>query len=131
MPSAVVLLHGFAGTARHWDRVLAAMPAERPVPLALDLADAEPTTPEGVTRLIAERAPERFVLAGYSMGGRLALRAALAMPERIARLVLVSASAGIADADERAARRAGDEALAAAIERDGLDAFIERWRGRR
>ena len=41
---------------------------------------------------------------GYSMGGRLALALALRIPERVTRLVLVSASPGIADAG--GARRA-------------------------
>ena len=61
------------------------------------------------------------------MGARLALHAALAMPERVERLVLVSASAGIEDDAERAARAAADEALAAAIERGPIDEFIARW----
>ena len=64
---------------------------------------------------------------GYSMGGRLCLQLALDHPELVKRLVLVSASPGIADADERAARRAADEELALGVERDGVDAFLERW----
>jgi 2-succinyl-6-hydroxy-2,4-cyclohexadiene-1-carboxylate synthase len=41
--------------------------------------------------------------------------------------VLVSASPGIADPVERAARRESDEGLAQDIERVGVDAFLERW----
>jgi 2-succinyl-6-hydroxy-2,4-cyclohexadiene-1-carboxylate synthase len=128
MATPVVLLHGFAGTARHWDRVVAAMPPGRFVPLALELADAHPTAPDGVARLVASRAPDRFVLAGYSMGGRVALHVALALGERVSRLVLVSAGAGIEDPAARAQRRAADEALAREIERDGVERFVERWR---
>src|SRR3989304_3537640 len=47
---------------------------------------------------------EQTVLLGYSMGGRLALHLALAAPERIAALFLESASPGIDDPTERAAR---------------------------
>ena len=65
-------------------------------------------------------------LLGYSMGGRLALHLAAARPERIARLVVVSAHAGLAPA-ARPARRAADAALAAALERDGLPAFLDAW----
>ena len=71
--------------------------------------------------------PGRFSLAGYSMGGRIALAVALAHPERVARLVLVGASPGIEDASEREARRRADEALALQLERDGLEAFARRW----
>jgi 2-succinyl-6-hydroxy-2,4-cyclohexadiene-1-carboxylate synthase len=128
VPTPVVFLHGFAATARHWDRVVAALRPERWIPLALDLADADPLTPDGVSSLVGRSCDERFVLVGYSMGGRLALHTALAIPERVSRLVLLSASAGIADAGERAARRAAEEALAAEIEHGPISAFIERWR---
>jgi 2-succinyl-6-hydroxy-2,4-cyclohexadiene-1-carboxylate synthase len=125
----VVLLHGFAATARHWDAVIEALPAERFAAIALNLTDAEPVTPAGVTELIASATDAPFVLVGYSMGGRLALNAALELGERVERLVLISANAGIEDAGERAARRREDEALAAEIERGSIEQFVLRWRG--
>ena len=64
---------------------------------------------------------------GYSMGGRAALALAALHPERVRSLLLVGASAGIPDATERAARVRDDEALAAAIEREGVPGFVERW----
>jgi 2-succinyl-6-hydroxy-2,4-cyclohexadiene-1-carboxylate synthase len=128
VPTPVVLLHGFAATPRHWDRVLAELPAGRFEPLALDLADADPTTPAGVCELVRAATDGRFALAGYSMGGRLALYAALWMPERVERLVLISTSAGIEDGADRAARAAADEELATQIENGPIESFIERWR---
>jgi 2-succinyl-6-hydroxy-2,4-cyclohexadiene-1-carboxylate synthase len=71
--------------------------------------------------------PERVTLAGYSMGGRLALHFALAHPERIERLVLVGASPGIADAAERDERRRADEGLADWIERSTIEEFAAQW----
>ena len=128
MSTPVVLLHGFAATPRHWNRVLAALPAGRFEPLALDLADAEPSTPAGVCELVGAATEGSFVLAGYSMGGRLALHAALTMPERVERLVLISTSAGIEDDADRAARAGADEELAAQIESAPIESFVERWR---
>jgi 2-succinyl-6-hydroxy-2,4-cyclohexadiene-1-carboxylate synthase len=61
------------------------------------------------------------------MGGRLALHLALGRPDLVQGLVLLGATAGIEDDSERAARRRADEALAGLLERDGLDAFLERW----
>ena len=64
---------------------------------------------------------------GYSLGARIALRLAVAHPGSVRRLVLESPSAGIADPAARAARVAADEARAARLERDGIDAFVAEW----
>jgi 2-succinyl-6-hydroxy-2,4-cyclohexadiene-1-carboxylate synthase len=64
---------------------------------------------------------------GYSMGGRLCLHLALARPDLVEGLIVLGATAGIDDPGERAARREADEALAADLERGGLDAFLDRW----
>jgi 2-succinyl-6-hydroxy-2,4-cyclohexadiene-1-carboxylate synthase len=61
------------------------------------------------------------------MGGRLALHVALAHPERVSRLVLVSATGGIEDPDERARRRAADEELAAWMEPRLMTEVADRW----
>jgi 2-succinyl-6-hydroxy-2,4-cyclohexadiene-1-carboxylate synthase len=67
------------------------------------------------------------VVVGYSMGGRLALHAALAEPARFAALVTVGASAGIDDPRARETRRRADEELAAWIERHPIDQVVKRW----
>jgi 2-succinyl-6-hydroxy-2,4-cyclohexadiene-1-carboxylate synthase len=64
---------------------------------------------------------------GYSLGGRLCLRLALDRPDLVRALVLIGASPGLADPAERAARRASDHALAAELERVGLERFLDRW----
>jgi 2-succinyl-6-hydroxy-2,4-cyclohexadiene-1-carboxylate synthase len=131
----VVLLHGFSGTRRAWDGVIAALDRERYRPLAPDLpghgenADAErPITFAGCVTAVLAAAPEHFALCGYSMGGRIALHVALAAPERVRRLLLVSSSAGIEDPDERAARREADGRLARELEQTPFEDFLERWR---
>lgn len=77
-------------------------------------------------RLIADQGG-RATYLGYSMGARFLLHLALANPELVERLVLVGATGGIDDPDERAARRAQDEAMAERLERDGVDAFVDAW----
>ena len=69
----------------------------------------------------------RVAVLGYSLGGRAALRLALRHPDRVAALVVESASPGIADPGERAARVAADLALADRLEREGLTAFVQHW----
>jgi 2-succinyl-6-hydroxy-2,4-cyclohexadiene-1-carboxylate synthase len=135
VPESVVLLHGFSGTGRAWEGVAAALRREGYRPLAPDLPghgaepDFElPITFDACVRKVLAEAPERFLLGGYSLGGRVALHVALSAPERVSRLVLVSSTAGIEDAVERAARSLADHLLADELERMPFEDFIERWR---
>lgn len=133
-PPTIVLLHGFTQTGRSWAPTVAAL-GERYRALAPDLrghgdrAAARPVDYSSIAADLLALAPPRFALAGYSMGGRIALRLALdeAARGRIERLTLVGASPGLRTAGERAARRAADAALADELERDGLEAFARRW----
>ena len=78
--------------------------------------------------LLADALPtEPFILAGYSLGGRVALHVALRHPERLSALMLLSATAGIIDDDERRARAERDEVLAARLEAIGTDALLDEW----
>jgi 2-succinyl-6-hydroxy-2,4-cyclohexadiene-1-carboxylate synthase len=119
MPADLLLLHGFTQTGASWDGVRRAL-GSRYRALAPDLG-AGPWEAE------LDRLEPLPVLAGYSMGGRLALALALRHPERVRALVLVSASPGLADEAERAARRAADETLAARIEAVGVETFAREW----
>jgi 2-succinyl-6-hydroxy-2,4-cyclohexadiene-1-carboxylate synthase len=130
--SVVVLLHGFTQTSRSWDAVRAQLPDGLPV-RAPDLrghgaaGSERPVTLPAVVGDLDALIPQGAVLAGYSMGGRIALHFALAHPGRLARLVLIGASPGLADPKERAERRAADEALADRIEANPIEVFVEEW----
>jgi 2-succinyl-6-hydroxy-2,4-cyclohexadiene-1-carboxylate synthase len=132
MAPTVLLLHGFTNTGASWDPVLAAL-GERYRAIAPDIrghgsaSDTRPVTLEAVIGDLAGLAPDRFTLAGYSQGGRIALHTALALPARVERLVLIGASPGIDDPVERADRRAADEALAGEIEGTSIEEFAARW----
>ena len=69
----------------------------------------------------------RAAVIGYAMGGRLAVQMALSAPHRIWALVLESVSPGVDNAEERQARARSDGELADIIERDGMEAFVNRW----
>jgi 2-succinyl-6-hydroxy-2,4-cyclohexadiene-1-carboxylate synthase len=133
VPETVVLLHGFAGTGRLWDPVVARLDGERYRPLAPDLrghgaaAARRPVTFAAIAEDVLGLVPHPFTLCGYSMGGRLALHAALAAPDRIERLILVATTAGIEHDAERAARRAADEELAAWAQQHTIEEFADRW----
>lgn len=126
----IVLLHGFTQTAAAWAPLATRLSADHEV-MAIDLpghggsahVDLDlPATADAVADTGG-----RATYVGYSMGGRVALRLALDRPEAVERLVLIGATAGIDDPDERAARRRADTALADRIECDGVDAFLVDW----
>lgn len=122
----IVALHGFAGTGRAFDAVGVELLAPD-LPGHGSAGGVRPVDFAACVARVLDAAPPRFALAGYSMGGRIALHVALAAPERVARLVLISTTAGIEDAAQRAARRHADEALAAEIERGTIEQFVARW----
>ncbi|HSM34312.1 MAG TPA: alpha/beta fold hydrolase [Anaerolineae bacterium] len=136
---AMLLLHGFTGSARSWGDHLEAWSLGHRV-IAPDLlghgGSEAPTDP---TRYALERQADdlagllrlldvgRADIVGYSMGARLALVMALAHPGLVGCLVLESPSAGIVDPVARSARRQADERLARILERDGIEAFVAGW----
>lgn len=135
---ALLLLHGFTGAASTWRDITTDWVGWRRI--AVDLIGHGASDAPGDERrysmercvadlvaLLDELEIDRAVVLGYSMGGRVAMQLGAAAPERVAALVLEGASPGIDDAGERAARAASDRALADDIERDGIEAFVDRW----
>ena len=121
-PARLLLIPGFSQRAGVWDAVVgglstrsAATPLE--VPTNLSWADT----------VAALARAGHGVWAGYSMGGRLALQLALDYPAAVQRLVLISASAGIADPTRRREREQADHVLADRIEHLGLEVFLDDW----
>ena len=134
----LLFLHGFTGSMASWAGVRPAFAGFKTIMVDLighGASDA-PLDPsrfemgpcvQDLTAVLDRLGIARATVVGYSMGGRVALHLALGAPERVAALVLESASPGIADAAERAARVKSDEALADDIERLGVEAFVDRW----
>lgn len=135
---ALLLLHGFTGSAATWSPYAGRWQGFTTVAVDL-LGHGRSDAPADAERYRMERCVGDLVAVldrlglgraaalGYSMGGRVALHLALAAPERLWALVLESASPGIADPQEREARARSDAALTALIERDGMEAFVAYW----
>ncbi len=135
---ALVMLHGFTGSAAGWGRQLDMLAAYGLRVIAFDLlghgqSDA-PDDPQryaiehcqqDILAALQELGASKAILLGYSMGGRIALYTAFSGFFRA--LILESASPGLEDQARREQRRISDEALAANIEREGVQAFIEHW----
>ncbi|MGH9078286.1 MAG: alpha/beta fold hydrolase, partial [Acidimicrobiales bacterium] len=129
----VVLVHGFTQTGRSWGRFGAELGRAFMV-RAIDAPGHGRSAQVGAglwdgAELVG-RAGGPGAYLGYSMGGRLCLHLALARPELVSALVLVSASAGLDTEGERAARREADETCARRLEADGVEAFVTWWLSR-
>ena len=77
------------------------------------------TTPD-LARRILSRAPERFLLAGFSLGGIVALEMVAQAPERIARLALIDTTPRPDPEDNAAIRRA----TVAKARAEGMGSYI-------
>lgn len=70
---------------------------------------------------------EKCLICGYSMGGRMGLLFAANCPSRVAAVVTIGASGGIEVEKDRRLRKEEDEKLAAFIELEGIQSFVQRW----
>jgi 2-succinyl-6-hydroxy-2,4-cyclohexadiene-1-carboxylate synthase len=133
----VTLLHGFTQSGRSWQEVVTKMPdgyrwivpdlrghgetVVRPgAPSSMDACTAD------LEMLWDHLEVAQTHLVGYSMGGRLALHVAAKRPQRLLSLLTIGAHAGLEE-EAREGRRRGDDAMAARIESDGLEAFVNYW----
>jgi 2-succinyl-6-hydroxy-2,4-cyclohexadiene-1-carboxylate synthase len=136
---ALMVLHGFTGSsrsmaavsqalARDYETLVPDLPGHgRSIGAAINGRYAFEDCMRDLVATLESTGHERAHWLGYSMGARLALGCAARYPERVASLVLLGARAGIADEGEREARRRADTALAARIEAEGVEAFVDEW----
>lgn len=137
----LVLLHGFAQSAETWAQTAPSLARSRAV-YALDLVghgeSERPAQPsaysldaqaEALLAFADELADEaaKPIVAGYSMGGRVALAAALRDPSRFGALALESAGLGPQSHAEREASLAVDAERARRLRAHGVRPFMDDW----
>jgi 2-succinyl-6-hydroxy-2,4-cyclohexadiene-1-carboxylate synthase len=118
----VLFIPGFMQRGDAWRPVAELLPERYPS----TMLDHSEHSFEGRLREIAE-AGEGAVLVGYSLGGRLALRAAVRSPETYRAVVTVGATAGVDEAPLRSARVQADEKLASWIEAASMEDIVSLW----
>lgn len=132
----VVWVHGFLGSsldflpfarrlAPRFRSLLVDLPAHG------DSAHVEPESVSASARLVGEAMDingiDRAVVAGYSLGGRVALDLAERHADRTAGLILESASPGIIGAEARARRIRMDETRAGTLLDQSREDFLSNW----
>jgi 2-succinyl-6-hydroxy-2,4-cyclohexadiene-1-carboxylate synthase len=135
----LVLLHGFTQTGRLWGLFGERLAAAHTL-VAVDLpghagsgavrADLPATAGLVADAVRGAVGDGPCDLLGYSLGARVALHVLtkrdLGVP--VSRAVLIGATGGIEDPDDRALRRSSDEALADDLERTGdVEGFLDSW----
>lgn len=135
----IVFLHGFTGSSMTWQHVAHKLPADYRI-VAIDLiGHGKTAAPKQLLHYTMEeqveflhdffesRGIETAILVGYSMGGRLAMAFTSKYESCVDKLILESASPGLADFAERTSRIERDNQLASRIEEGGVEAFVDYW----
>ena len=117
----VLFIPGFMQRGDAWRPVAELLPERYPSRV---LDHAEHSFEGRMGEILASGAS---VLVGYSLGGRLALRAALRSPGSFDAVVLVGATAGIEEGPMRVQRAEADEKLAAWIEAMPIEDIVALW----
>ena len=88
-PAPLVLLPGMMSTPRVWEAVISRLdPSLRAAGFRIDRDDDI----SGMAESVLAQAPQRFSLAGHSLGGIVALEVARQAPQRLDRLILLNCS---------------------------------------
>jgi len=132
----LVCLHGFLGTGSDWLPFAQELQRLRPdIQILLhDLpghGQSVSIPPENFVDRLAETLSaaviSRATLAGYSLGGRLALAAAIEHPQHFPAFIGISTAAGIENPDERNARCEADAKLARRLREESFESFLRDW----
>jgi 2-succinyl-6-hydroxy-2,4-cyclohexadiene-1-carboxylate synthase len=139
----VLFLHGFIGNIEEFDEAIRLLGEDFSY-LILDLPGHGKTQvlgndkyhqieciAKGIIHLLEELKIEKCFLVGYSMGGRLALYLTLNLPEKFIKVILESASPGLATNIERLARIKSDSQIARKLtrisEQSDFRIFLNNW----
>jgi 2-succinyl-6-hydroxy-2,4-cyclohexadiene-1-carboxylate synthase len=118
----VLFIPGFMQRGDAWRPVAELLPERYPSVML----EHEQNSFEGRLGEIAA-AGEGRLLVGYSLGGRLVLRAALRDPQRYLGVVTIGATAGIDEPTLRSTRAEADERLAAWMEAAPIEDIVGVW----
>ncbi|GKU84791.1 2-succinyl-6-hydroxy-2,4-cyclohexadiene-1-carboxylate synthase [Niallia sp. NCCP-28] len=134
-----VLLHGFTGDCSTWypfipvwkktcRLILIDIIGHGKTDSSMDICKYNIlTVASHIKEILMELNVNAAHVLGYSMGGRLALTFAIKYPDFVRKLVLESASPGLAAEAERKERRIQDEKLGKSIVEEGVEKFIDKW----
>lgn len=136
---SILFLHGFGGSSNDWKEIFSLLDSEFQL-IAIDLPgfgkSSKPRKDKFyqtdflvqlIDEILCALKLADVVLAGYSMGGRLALQFASKHPGKVKALILESSSPGIKTKSEQHLRIKSDAELISFINRNSLNDFFTFW----
>jgi 2-succinyl-6-hydroxy-2,4-cyclohexadiene-1-carboxylate synthase len=122
----VIFVPGFMQPAEAWADIAERLPQRYPSVL---LRHSEHEREGRIDEILAaaDAVDGPVVACGYSLGGRLALNAAVRGPDRFEAVVVLGAAAGIDETAQRQARAEVDAKLAAWMETQPIEKIVEIW----
>ena len=109
MVASIVMIPGLGSDAAVWQPTIDALGTDADCIVGDTLSD---TSLPGMAARILMQAPDRFALAGVSMGGMVALEIMRRAPERVTRLALLDTNANTDTSEQRARRESANAAMA-------------------
>jgi len=135
----IIFLHGFTGCANDWQFIFNKLP-QKYLPIAIDLiGHGETDAPEDqkyyscssivhqIDLIIEQLEIKKFIITGYSMGGRAVLSYCSKNPHKIIGAILESTTAGIDDIRLKIERVELDLLFADKIKSEGVRSFVDYW----
>lgn len=135
----IFFLHGFTGSSKDWEEIIPQLNPNYNCAAVDLIGHGKSDSPENVElykvnslvqqldKVFKHFTRDKFILVGYSMGGRAALSYAAKNPENLLGLILESSSAGIADEKLRQERILADEKIIKMIEEKTIVEFNDFW----
>lgn len=124
-PDALVLIPGLMSDAAVWRSQINAFDSQLPVHV---IDHRELDSIEAMANNVLAHAPNRFALAGHSMGGRVALEVIRQASLRVTHLALIDAACrAIANQAAMEQERTARFGLLKLAQEQGLDAMARRW----
>lgn len=135
----IIFIHGFTGSSNDWLEIIPQIDNHFSV-ITVDLiGHGKSSSPNNskfyeisainkeIKKIIEVLKLDKVILAGYSMGGRVALNFANEFPNFVNGLILESTTAGIIDKKKRDDRYKNDLSLSQKILDDGIEKFVDYW----
>ena len=120
----MIALHGFLGQAKDWDTLL---PANARKIDWLPMVEPRPDLLPFLADELANLTPCDETLVGYSMGGRIALMMLTRHPKNFRRAIIISASPGLRESEDRTLRHQSDARWARRFTSGEWDLIMTDW----